>query len=332
MSPKISVIIPIYNVEAYLDRCLRSVLDNTYHNLEVLCVNDGSPDGCAAILDRFAAEDDRVQILNKSNGGISSARNMGLDAATGDYIVFVDSDDWVHPQYFELLLRAAIDGSYDLVLCDFSRPSEPEPFDFYDPAVLPVVPIDLWEVYRRRYAKDFVWGRLYRRSLIGALRFNEQIAAAEDTPFMCMVLAYAEQPKIAHIPLVLCYYFQRPGSLTAQISGTNLLQRSDAFLHCSEISTDPKIRALFLTESIKSILAARYMFWLQNARPDFKRCNSLLRSHLGRFLRTGEIGKMDKLCYTILCLCPTAYRLWRILHDPTLIAHEKNMRRARKQA
>ena len=93
MEEKISVIVPVYNVEPYLERCLDSIIQNTYRNLEIICVNDGSTDNCGAILDRYAEQDDRFVVIHKENGGLSSARNSGMDVATGEFIAFIDSDD-----------------------------------------------------------------------------------------------------------------------------------------------------------------------------------------------------------------------------------------------
>ena len=107
--PLISVIIPIYNMEFYLERCVDSVLNNTYQNLEVICVDDGSTDHSMEILRRYEAADPRIVVIAKENGGVSSARNAGLDRMTGEYVTFIDSDDFVHPQYVELLYRAVQD-------------------------------------------------------------------------------------------------------------------------------------------------------------------------------------------------------------------------------
>ncbi len=103
---KISIIVPIYNVEQYLDRCIKSIVEQTYRNLEIILVDDGSPDSCGDICDRWAKIDERIKVLHKENGGLSSARNVGLDVATGDYIGFVDSDDYIAPDMYETLLLA----------------------------------------------------------------------------------------------------------------------------------------------------------------------------------------------------------------------------------
>ena len=97
MGELISVIIPIYNVEAYLDECIASVIAQTYSNLEIILVDDGSPDNCPQMCDEWAAKDSRIRVIHKENGGLSDARNAGIDIATGEYIAFVDSDDWIEP-------------------------------------------------------------------------------------------------------------------------------------------------------------------------------------------------------------------------------------------
>ena len=99
----ISVIIPIYNVEKYLDKCIRSVVEQTYKNLEIILVDDGSPDQCGTICDKWAEKDKRIRVIHKTNGGLSDARNAGLDAAAGAFIGFVDSDDYIHTQMYQRL-------------------------------------------------------------------------------------------------------------------------------------------------------------------------------------------------------------------------------------
>lgn len=104
--PLISVIVPIYKVEQYLNRCVQSIVDQTYKNLEIILVDDGSPDNSPAMCDAWAEKDDRVQVVHKKNGGVSSARNAGLDAANGAYIGFVDGDDYIEPDMYAQLLQA----------------------------------------------------------------------------------------------------------------------------------------------------------------------------------------------------------------------------------
>ena len=113
----ISVIVPIYNVEKYLDRCVDSIINQTYKNLEIILVDDGSPDNCLAICDSWAEKDRRIKVIHKENGGVSSARNSALDIASGDYIGFVDSDDWIEPDMYEILIKNAKKYDADISRC-----------------------------------------------------------------------------------------------------------------------------------------------------------------------------------------------------------------------
>lgn len=123
MEKLVSVIVPIYNVEPYLERCVDSILAQTYRHLEVILVDDGSPDGCGAICDRYVSADARVHVIHKQNGGLSSARNAGLDAATGDYVMFTDSDDWIEPEMVSVLLRGITENDADIATCNLRSES-----------------------------------------------------------------------------------------------------------------------------------------------------------------------------------------------------------------
>ena len=126
MQDLISVIVPVYKVEKYLKRCVDSILAQTYPCLEVILVDDGSPDGCPAICDEYAREDRRVRVIHKENGGLSDARNAGIDAAKGKFLGFVDSDDYVHPRFYELLLQALKEEGADIAGCDVKKVCETE--------------------------------------------------------------------------------------------------------------------------------------------------------------------------------------------------------------
>lgn len=118
LTPKISIIVPVYNVEKFLDICIKSIINQSYRNLEIILVDDGSPDNCPKICDFYAEKDDRVIVIHKTNGGLSDARNSGLHIATGDYFLFVDSDDMIHEQFCEYLVKTAQKYKADIVSCD----------------------------------------------------------------------------------------------------------------------------------------------------------------------------------------------------------------------
>lgn len=117
----ISVIVPVYKVEEYLDRCVQSIVDQTYQNLEIILVDDGSPDHCPAMCDAWAAKDNRIKVIHKKNGGQADARNVGMAVATGKYIAFVDSDDWIEPQMYQSMHEAMTTTGSDIVSCGAKR-------------------------------------------------------------------------------------------------------------------------------------------------------------------------------------------------------------------
>lgn len=117
--PLVSVIVPVYRVEKYLRICVDSILAQTYSDLEVILVDDGSPDGCPAICDEYAQQDARVRVIHQKNAGLSAARNAGLDLCQGEYITFIDSDDFVHPRFVELLLNACLKEHCLISVSDF---------------------------------------------------------------------------------------------------------------------------------------------------------------------------------------------------------------------
>lgn len=116
--PQISVIVPVYKAEKFIERCVNSILNQTYQDIEVILVDDGSPDACPQICDEYAIRDSRVKVIHKENGGVSTARNAGLDMARGDYIAFVDSDDYLEPCMYEKMMKKALEYECDIVMCD----------------------------------------------------------------------------------------------------------------------------------------------------------------------------------------------------------------------
>ncbi len=121
---KVSVIIPVYNVEKYLDKCISSVVNQTYQDLEIILVDDGSPDRCPEMCDKWAKKDNRIKVIHKENGGQGTARNMALDICTGDYILFIDSDDYIKNDMISVMVNATSNSKYDLVLCGYIVDSE----------------------------------------------------------------------------------------------------------------------------------------------------------------------------------------------------------------
>ena len=220
---RVSVIVPVYQVEAYLPACLDSILAQTFRDFELILVDDGTRDGSPAIMEAYAARNARIRLLHKENGGLSSARNAGLDVARGEYIAFVDSDDTVEPTLLEDTMRAADETGAEQVLFNYRLVDEGgthPPYLVIDDEVIDLDQLGLANYFYRywmpyRHGQE-AWSKLYRRSVIeeNHLRYapNDEIFA-EDTLFSAMYLLHTK--KIAALSKVYVNYMQRSGSLMA---------------------------------------------------------------------------------------------------------------------
>ena len=203
---QISVILPVYNVEAYLDTAIRSVCDQTFTDWEMLLVDDGSTDGSGQICDRWAKADERIQVIRKANGGVSTARNAGLDAASGVYVFFLDPDDYLHPQTFEILLRLAEAHDAQIVPQYTVRTASGKQVQEY------LYANDETTARFFGYNPTAVIGRLFARSLFRAIRFDPDARMAEDLTITPYLLDAART--VVSTDRRLYYVYHRPGSLT----------------------------------------------------------------------------------------------------------------------
>lgn len=308
---KITVIIPVYNVENYLERCLKSILYNTYTNLEIICVNDGSTDNSKKILEDYSQRDKRVIVINKKNNGISSARNAGIKIATGEYIAFVDSDDWIHEKYFEYLIRG-IDTA-DLVICNYIRSYKSgsvETDDAY--RVQSISPID---VLKNKELKSYVWGKLFRHQLVDEIRFSES-EKLEDSLYNMDVLLNNKNLKINHVDVPLYYYFVRADSLVNNIEAYSVLSLAKCFKEYYDKENEAEWKKVLAIEIIKRTLSARYIFIIIKNKDMIRECNALMKQCVK------STGNMK---YLILYKLPFLYRAFRILNDPTMLKYEKQL-------
>ena len=216
MSALISVIIPVYNMEPYLARCLDSVLNSTYRELEILCVDDGSRDRSLEILREYEAKDSRITVVAKENGGVSSARNAGLDRAGGSFVSFIDPDDFIHPQMFELLLQAQQLSGADIVIGEYSSTKEFTPPDYARLAFSgeKCRSISPAGVFKNHACGSYCWGRLLKKEIVGSLRFNEACSYSEDALFNAELCEQNPSVRYCLLRYPLYYYFIRESSIT----------------------------------------------------------------------------------------------------------------------
>lgn len=183
--PKISVIVPVYKTEGLLDRCVESIVGQTYKNLEIILVDDGSPDNCPAMCDEWAEKDSRIRVIHKENGGVSSARNAALDIATGDYIGFVDSDDWIEPEMYSSLIQKISESGKNIALCSYYA-VEISGERYECRCVVDKEVLDKDDSFRFIVLGGdggYIWNRLYDADILKEVRFDEDIWYSEDLLF-----------------------------------------------------------------------------------------------------------------------------------------------------
>lgn len=224
MDPLISIVVPIYNVEKYLERCLKTLLSQTYENIEIILVDDGSPDGCPAVCDAYAQKDARIRVIHQENAGLSAARNAGIDIAKGEYLAFVDSDDYIAADYIESLYHLLQETGCAIAQCRFTyvqgeplAVDENQSFRIYRGESL------MEQLYGPEdQATYFVvaWNKLYRRDLFWETRYPVgRIHEDEATTYKL----FHQGRKLAFLDRALYgYYTENTGSITAVFSRRRL--------------------------------------------------------------------------------------------------------------
>lgn len=243
MLPKVSIIVPVYNVERYLDRCMQSLLSQTLKEIEIILVDDGSPDNCPTMCDDYAKKDLRVKVIHKKNSGLGLSRNIGMKHATGDFIAFVDSDDYVDIRMYEKLIKVADKNKSDAVFCGIKK-------EIYSGKFIDISEVQKETTYEKEYLSDLmldfvsgkpfekkerplqmsVWHAIYSKDLIfqNELEFkSERIIVSEDLPFQISFFKLAES--ITFIPDILYTYCYNSSSLSKKYDVDKFFKIKDLF-------------------------------------------------------------------------------------------------------
>ena len=323
--PLISVIIPIYNMELYLPRCLDSVLNNTYRNLEVICIDDGSKDRSLEILRRYEAADPRIVVIEKENGGVSSARNAGLERMKGEYVTFVDPDDYIHPQYFEILLAVKSVSGADICIGDFIKTTNVNALSDF-----PSFSVDLQSIKLYSYSQvghvpqicTYICSKLIPRIIVGKTRFPEDISYGEDTLFLCSLWESNPSLRFGLIHFPIYYYYQgRPDSLVQSGRDDNVVCFVSAL---ANRASSPKCEKLYLELAIKRSLYFRYYYtFIQNEGLLSRQLGRVIRPKIRQLLRSNYFSVKNKVFWTLFILSPRIDRLHRIYREPSLLKFEQ---------
>lgn len=316
----ISIIVPIYNVATYLPACIESMLQQTVKDLQIILVDDGSTDRSGTICDEYAAKDTRVEVIHKRNGGVSAARNTGLQKAKGEYITFVDGDDYIHPQALEVLLTSLRSTTYSFTMILPEYVTEKQ-------SKLPE--IDLSQFSTRVLSKDnllqslflqrgqqrilyqAVWNKLYRKEVLDGLMFKDVVS--EDTEFNVQVCCRSTCALLIAAPLY--YYVQRPASIVHTRWNVKNLGELDMIVNCYETlpADDTPTRAYCLERIYRTMLACRH-----NAKSVSRDCSHLAaqkikeakKKTLNDFVRNPHIPFNRKAVKLLFLFFPPLYELF----------------------
>ncbi len=310
--PLISIIIPVYNVEKYLRECLDSVLAQTYKNLEVILIDDGSPDSCGKICDEYAAKDNRIKVIHQTNQGVSAARNVGLDAARGEYIGFVDSDDYIQPDMYEYLYQLISKDNADIAMCNVIQT---DTFKSTSP---------IQENYRLIKNKDlfdysdwmYLVNKLFKNTIFKNLSFQMGASAGEDSYIMFHI--------IKNISLVALgkeskYYYRPNSSSATHVWRTSHLKELRFFEEWLEYAKEENLTEFYHNElRRRNYHIVRWLSQLSDNPLPNKDVINQLTSYIRKNWRTSFLdSKIDLKIKCFLALCcinfPLASKIYQLL-------------------
>ena len=254
-NPLISVIVPVYKVEKYLYTCVDSILKQTYQNLEIILVDDGSPDTCGSLCDRYAAQDPRIRVIHKPNGGLSDARNAGLQIATGEYVGFVDSDDYIAPDMYRILFEAITAHDAQVAVCDSHNVCESESklFPFSQGNATVYTGNDSSYALFTGAITHFAWNKLYKRSLFDTIAFP--IGKIYEDLFTTYRILQRCQ-KVVHTNTALYFYRVRNDSIMGKARKIIHVDKFQAFDEIAETyREEPFLYRTALTYMRKDLMA-----------------------------------------------------------------------------
>lgn len=269
MEDLISVIVPIYQVEQFLPRCIDSIRNQTYQELEIILVDDGSPDRCGEICDEYAKKDNRIRVIHKANGGLSDARNAGIQEAKGNYFSFVDSDDLIHPQMLEQLHNMVVQKKAQIAICHYAYLEEGEEADFSK--TIPSMQ-DRWRMVSQREAQELyfdkqqrvvytvAWNKLYSAELFADIQYPK--GKVHEDEFTTFKLLYAAKG-IVVTDDVYYYYLVRSNSIMSKFNRKrfHLLdayrERMRFYMEQEEYDLYKKMVPLFMR------MTAQYANWIE---------------------------------------------------------------------
>ena len=266
MDKLLSIIVPVYKVEKYLPRCLDSILAQTYKNIEVILIDDGSPDNSGAICDEYASRDSRIRAFHIENNGVSSARNFGLKKASGEYIGFVDSDDYIAPEMYEVLVNNLEEYNADISICGFSQEDTNGDFHRYwkeDILKSFNASEQIEYLLDNKYYRCSIWDRIFKKEVLNNVSFHKDIKIYEDMLFDYEAIKNSEKAVYTSLPYY--YYCENDSNSAARSPFSDI--KMDIVKVCKTIYDDININYPELQKKAKNAFVRNNVMCAQLAIP-----------------------------------------------------------------
>ncbi len=305
-SELISVIIPMYNVEPYILRCIKSILDGDYKDIEIICIDDGSTDGTVDAVKSLLNEDKRIRLFQQQNRGVSSARNYGLREARGQYVAFVDADDWVSHDYLITMLTIAADNGADIVNCGFWGVSEnASKRSIASDKSCQVLQIPEKDIYRE--IVNHVWRALYRKDICPF--FNESVRIGEDQVFNIRILSENTPVKAWKCTKQMYFHVWRSDSLFSSAGNERFAYICNAIVN--EMNSLPTTKYAVIG-AVRQALGYRYCVSFSSKNENDKRqANSLVRETAVLMMKCRDLSLLEKIKHLPFICSSRLYRAYR---------------------
>lgn len=306
----ISIIVPVYNVKNYLDECIKSIINQTHSKLEIIIIDDGSTDGSAYICDSWKRMDNRICVIHTENRGVSHARNIGLENAHGDYVGFVDPDDWIEKDTYEYLLNKILECKADVAGGGYIREYvdggkiclRKKPCEIYTRDAI------LTEIFSRGNQRILgweIWDKLFKRELLNNIRFDEEVDAAEDMLFLWQ--AMKTNIKFVYIPLFKYHYRMRKGSAVNSKISPKIISSRYAIEKIWLMAQKEKenLKELIFIQYIANILlntGRMLVFDCLAYNEDIKRDQIIIRKNLYKTIFKPYFSLKEKIWMCFLCM------------------------------
>jgi Glycosyltransferases involved in cell wall biogenesis len=259
---EISIVVPVYNVERYLNRCISSILKQTFTDFELILIDDGSKDYSASICDEYKEKDSRIKVIHQENAGLSAARNKGIEVSNGKYITFIDSDDFIHPNMLEVLYINIVNFDADIAMCDHHRVYENKevPREFCENNITLYTNLEaVRKIVEKSEERMIVaWGKLYKQNLFSDIRYP--VGKYHEDEFVTYKLLY-KSDRIASTDAKLYYYLQRSNSITGSTYNIKRLEKLEALNEAIEFFQSENNKTLTYLAEFRYLLNIQIAYY-----------------------------------------------------------------------